>query len=899
MAGIEESVPQAREIIEMYMRMQNMSLEDAATKASGIFSSSLIDDAVGSIRQQAMRQQLLKVPAGVTKLEYERLLDDVRGNQWYTGPNEAFDKHWPPLKVAMSKSMGEAVADSVDQASTKIVSLLGDPGVHGLSKKGLVVGYVQSGKTANYSAVCAKAADAGFRLFIVLSGIHNSLRSQTQVRLDTDLVESYRDPWCRLTNATEDFGSVHQGDGLLSARELRNLIVIKKNSARLQRLVDWLKSIHENVRLSCPTIIIDDEADQATPNSQAAKNEISKINELTRQIFKLLPSATYIGYTATPFANVLIDPQAEEDLYPGDFIIDLPRPSAYFGSEQLFGREPLSEDEVEKDGFDMIRIIADSDELVASGSKKDQEGFVPSLPTSLRDAVLWFLLSVAARWERGQRKHTSMLVHTSHLVHQHSVVADLVSKCLDKIRADGVTGTELNELWDAETKRVSAETFGRDRVRFDQIAPFIDEVLAACKVLIDNGSSIDRLEYDTDEPQTVIAVGGQTLSRGLTLEGLTVSYFLRNSKTYDTLLQMGRWFGYRIGYEELPRVWMEAGMIKNFRDLATIEQEIRVDMKRYCDEGITPKQMGLRIRQHPTMAVTAASKMHFAEKVQLSFAGSRKQTFRFDCRDLEIQKQNMDVTRDFIAGVAEGGIDFRKKKSRWIAKDVPCESIYEYLERFSIADVHVDLQPELTVGYLKTRKDEAADTWNVAVMGSGVSRLKNYKGVEFEPGDIDLGLPELIKMVNRAPLKGSSIDGYEDIKALMSQPDRFVDLDIPSEEIKESGMSNESLRRKYSEGKGLLLIYPISGKSQPTTKGTRVPFSNSVNMIGLGIVFPDFIDRNDTVLEEHNYIGLPASIMPTALEAPDEDELEVAMLAGDDDGTADYDGTEALSEIGQ
>ena len=897
MQDVKEEVQQAREIVEMYMRVQNMSLEDAATKAGNIFSVGLVNELVDSIRQQAKRQQLLKVPTGVTKLQYERLLDDVRGNQWYTGPNDAFDKHWPPLRVAMAASMGDDVAVSVDQASTKIVSLLGDPGVHGLSKRGLVVGYVQSGKTANYAAVSAKAADVGFRLFIVLSGIHNSLRSQTQVRLDSDLVGSFPDPWCKLTNASEDFGNVYEGAGLLSARELRNLVVIKKNASRLQRLVNWLESIHENIRLSCPAIIIDDEADQATPNSLAAKKEISKINDLTRQVFKLLPSATYIGYTATPFANVLIDPQAEEDLYPGDFIIDLPRPDAYFGSEQLFGREPLSEDEVETDGFDMIRIIEDSDQLIASGPKKDQEEFIPSLPSSLREAVMWFLLSVSARWQRGQRKHTSMLVHTSHLVNQHLVMANLVSKCLDDIRDGNIKNSEFQELWLRESALVPAEEFNRSSVGFEAIAPFIDEVMSVCKVLIDNGSSVDRLNYDTDDPQTVIAVGGQTLSRGLTLEGLTVSYFLRSSKTYDTLLQMGRWFGYRIGYEELPRVWMTFDMMSNFRDLATIEQEIRVDIKRYCDEGITPMQLGLRVRQHPTMAVTAASKMHFAEKVRVSFAGDRKQTFRFDCRDLAVQERNVETARKFIKNIEAKGNAFSERKSRWIATGVSCDMVYDFLQNFSIADLHVDLQPRLTVGYLKTRRDEAAKFWNVAVIGSGLSQLTDFEKKVFEPGTINLGLPKRVQMVNRAPLD-RSMDGYEDIKALMSKPDRFVDLEIPTQELNNSDLSDQSLRRKYSGGRGLLLIYPISGNSQPTTKA-RKSFDKKVNMIGLGIVFPDFVDGSEERLEENNYVGLPASIMPAPIEAIDEDSLEVAMLAEDDEGTADFDGTEVLSEIRQ
>ena len=904
------AISQVREIIEMYMRSHNLALEDAAIKISATVPQEQIDEAVHSIRLQAQSQQMLKVPSGVTKLDYARLLDDVKGNRWYTGPLEAMDKHWPPLKLAIEKDMGKEVAEAVDDASTKIVSLLSDPGVHGLSKRGLVLGYVQSGKTANYSAVCAKGADAGFRLFIVLSGIHNSLRSQTQVRMDKDLIAHYPDPWVKLTNQEEDFGRVQEGAGLLSARELRNLVVIKKNASRLQRMVDWLESIHENIRRACPVIIIDDEADQATPNSQAARNEVSKINQLTRRIFQLLPTATYIGYTATPFANVLIDPNAEDDLYPGDFIIDLPRPDAYFGSEKLFGREQLGDEEQPVDGYDIIRTIGSEDIGLISDSLGSAVTDVArsNLPASLLEAIGWFVLSVAARWQRGQHKHTSMLVHTSHRVLLHDDMFHLVKSCLNVIAREDVPEHSLEAQWLSETARFPSEQFGRKTPTFEDLSPFINQVFESVKVLIDNGSSHDRLNYETDEPQTVIAVGGQTLSRGLTLEGLTVSYFLRTSRTYDTLLQMGRWFGYRIGYEELPRVWMSREMQGNFRDLATIEQEIRNDIKRYTAENITPMQFGLRIRQHPTMAITAASKMHFADEVRVSYAGSRKQTFRFDNHDHSLQENNIRVTNELVDAISDAGIAFtekensrNKKTGKWLAREVPSDLIIRFLEQFDVAEEHGDLQPELTVGYLNSRNDAAAKTWNVAIMGSSMRKLKDHNGVEFETGTMDLGLPAPVVTVNRAPLNNTD-ERCANIKALMSAPDRYIDLDIPISA--RSSDAAEETRLLYSNGIGLLLLYPISGRSRPTVKiapggrSTRKPFDNPMDMIGMGIVFPDYPGVNgERSTTEHTYVGLPDSMMPPSLDAADDDENEVALLTTDSEGTANVDGSDKLSEI--
>ncbi|MDA4133823.1 MAG: Z1 domain-containing protein, partial [Thaumarchaeota archaeon] len=340
-------------------------------------------------------------------------------------------------------------------------------------------------------------------------------------------------------------------------------------------------------RRRVPVLLLDDEADQATPNSATARDQFTKINQLVRQIWAEIPTGTYLGYTATPFANIFMDPNDEEELYPADFIMDLPRPRAYFGAERVFGREPLDDADEPDPGLDMVRDVPDEDaEALKPPTKKEERAtFVPELPGSLIDAVTWFLLATAIRRARGQRTaHSSMLLHTTHYVQPHFVMQDRLDDLTNEFRVDWEAGDRTSFLtsYEAEGTR-AAEVATMPLPMWSDIEQELGRVLSDVRVVVDNGESEDRLDYDRFEDgdpvaETVIAVGGGTLSRGLTLEGLVVSYFTRTSNTYDTLLQMGRWFGYRPGYEDLPRIWMQPSLAEEFKFLSLIEEEIRQDM---------------------------------------------------------------------------------------------------------------------------------------------------------------------------------------------------------------------------------------------------------------------------------------------------------------------------------
>ena len=302
-----------------------------------------------------------------------------------------------------------------------------------------------------------------------------------------------------------------------------------------------------------------------------------------------------------------VDGQELDDLYPRDFITALPPPASYFGTERLFGLPPSDPDDVqqEEEGLDMIRNVPEEEEsLLQPRSRDERDSFQPVMTASLEDAILYFLASCAARCAREDGgKHMTMLVHTSAYVVAHERVATLIHGWVDVNRKnlvdrESALGQRIRETWISEQARIPASVSEAQPVPVDQVFEHLPKVLRAIEFPVENGASADRIDY-TGQAKTYIVVGGSILARGLTLEGLTVSYFLRTANQYDTLLQMGRWFGYRPRYEDLPRIWMPEGLRLRFRALAGVEQEIRDEIEQYRQQNLTPMDIAVRIRAIP------------------------------------------------------------------------------------------------------------------------------------------------------------------------------------------------------------------------------------------------------------------------------------------------------------
>lgn len=729
---------------------------------------------------------------------------DIREMGWYPGPSA--DGVWTQLKERMIFSGLEAAIDGINSSTSAIVASIAEPYVHSDRRLGLVIGNVQSGKTANFSAVIAKALDEGYRFVLVLSGIHNNLRKQTQERLERDLglIDDARD-WFRLTSADGDFGTAFKDNASsIVSTNKRVLAVVKKNVSRLHNVLDFLRAIDEQTLKKTPFLIIDDESDQATPDSSPTpENDPTKINQLMREIWAEVHNGTYVGYTATPFANIFMDPNSEstgnlEELYPKDFIHVMPTPKNYFGAERIFG---LEGDTSERVTPDIVREIDKKEQKQLSPEK----GVDPTVTKSLGDAIRWFIVASAIRRSRGQnKKHSTMLIHTTHRVDPHFAMRDAVKVFLGPIqhaaREDDVES--FRTIFHQERDR-AAELYTGDHgaPSWQIVSQEIPNVLRSLRLSVDNGSAetTERLAYPEDTPQTVIVIGGGTLSRGLTLEGLFVSYFARTSNAYDTLLQMGRWFGYRTAYEDLQRVWLGSGLEDDYRFLATIENEVRMEIRRMAGANQTPKEIGVRVRLHPgRLQITSPAKMKHVKIAQADFEGFRLQTTLFDMDTPSLHDNNVDTSLLLRKALTP----YRDANDSSLHLDVPIGKLEDFFKNFH---VHSRFQENFTNSYNWANDKLSQKTWNVVI-----------------PFRQDSSTFDLI---SRTPINTSTStvenSHHINIRSLMSDGDIVRDLQKSSDQTMKIGRKmshNEQLNLRQDpaglDGRGLLILYPIDRNSK-------------------------------------------------------------------------------------
>ena len=795
---------------------------------------------------------------------------------WYQGPQPS-DRHWPALRSRLSKRLGTEAVDAIDSTTDSILRRMSSPNSEYFDTKGLVLGYVQSGKTTNFMSLVAKAADRGYKLIIVLSGMTEILRSQTQARIDDMLVaDDFK--WLQLTRMDSDFAVTSAAGSYFS-----NFAASPggANPARLRRLRDWLLGAGANAMKLAPMIVIDDEADQASID--VGKDTVSTINGLLKDIL-FHPKSAYVAYSATPFANMLIDPNDEDNLYPRDFIVSMPKPTGYFGAEELFG---VASDP-DSIGLDVVRRVPSEDiEAVRPvNSTAMKKGWTANVPPSLRQALLWFLIATSARRKRsGRTQHSSMLVHTSMLSDVHFELRDALNDELMGLRqqltADRFEGSklesELKRMWEQECRRVLAESQGHVPMAWEDVRALVSGVAADARLVVDNYRSDDRLAYVNGDPQTVVVLGGNTLSRGLTLEGLLSSYFVRSASAYDTLLQMGRWFGYRNGYEDLFRMWMPRDQATWFRDLSLVETEVREQIDRYAVESLTPRELGVRIRLHPTLAITAASKMRNANVVAVSFGSSRPQTTLLPI-DRATLNRNQTAIERFIETVADGnrltefraGIsDFAKRKG---FRNVRTDDILKLISQYQFAENQTSFTPAALAEYIKAEfRIGGLEGWYVIIMeGTGEK--------------IDLAHFGMIRTVIRSRLDDGN-NAIANIRALPSDRDRAVGVD--GEYDPDESAAAVDLRRQRTHPKtGILRIYPIDRVSKPKGDTSienelrRVPLNAESTVFGLVFDLPSSLEPNRAV--ECAVADIP-SFEAESFETDLDDALENDELAAQED----------------
>lgn len=609
----------------------------------------------------------------------------------------------------------------IKHESSDILSLIEDPRRPGAwDNRGLVVGDVQAGKTSNYIAVLAKAIDIGYKNIVVLAGMTNDLRKQTQERIDLGLLGYVSEKKLKHGVIQKGFkgraiqsrtDSDPHGDFKIGAStgfinfngEDCNLFVLKKNVSILTNLLKELMSFRQlhcnNELISSPLILIDDEADSASINGKqvvydpftskpVSPQEVdpSAVNKKIRAILSCFSRSAYIGYTATPYANIFGVPSIElekktankdgsvelvgEDLFPRNYIYRLMPPKNYYGPERVFGLDDNSSDR--------MPIVLEMDKLfpedfVKEESKKKKTFILQPNPKSLQYAIDCFVLAATIRELRGlKNKHNSMLVHVDRLTAKHEDLFDWTEKYVKSIQELFQIGTQeqqrvffekIKKTWTDEFKEKSerikklTDDDGLIAIPWDEIQKNIPSTIKKIVVLIVNGKNPQSvLEYSKyPEGRTVIAVGGDKLARGLTLEGLSISYFLRASKMYDSLAQMGRWFGFRDGYIDVCRLMSITTIIKDFEEIAIAEHALKADFDYlHSLPNSTPKDFGLRVLTNPesTMLVCALNKARNVTKTLVSFSDRPASTVYIP-KDKKARESNYKVLVKLLSSLPD------------------------------------------------------------------------------------------------------------------------------------------------------------------------------------------------------------------------------------------------------
>lgn len=782
------------------------------------------------------------------------IMTKEKGTSWFDRKLVSSSFFWTRYRqyLAQIKEWPIESVQGIDETTNEIMKALGNP--HSLApfdKRGLVLGFVQSGKTANFTGLINKAYDVGYKLVIVLSGIHNDLRAQTQIRLNEEVIGNRVDKkgnpigvaqiyantsdhiissW---TTIDRDISSEHSGTSNLSTP---TLMVVKKNKTVLESLRDQLINHRDLYHLDIPVLIVDDEADQASVDtSDPNKSEDPKtINKLIRQILEVFNRKAYVGYTATPFANLLIGTDAQtaeegQDLYPKDFLVGLPKPKGYCGPEEFFNVEEAADD----DRPSLIRHLGEEDiDVFTTIKKKSDADKFEEVPPQMREAILTFLLVIAIRNLRGQRKkHNSMLIHTSRFKDVQSSVKDEVFKTFEAIahqiqyNPKSKVLLEIKDLYELDVMETSNNWPIKEPVfKWEEIHEELKEIADKVKVFEINGNSKDALDYHQykEEGLNVIAVGGDKLSRGLTLEGLSITYYFRNTLMYDTLMQMGRWFGYRNGYMDLCRIYTSEEIASNFEHLAIAMVELRKEFDRLARTNKTPADYAVKMLSHPTMTLTSPLKMRNAIVSSIIYSGTLQQTRLFD-KNKDFYETNMNATEKLV-----NKLNLKKDKSNYyMAENVEANLIKEYLSDYQTRGDKADSQRMKEYIQLANENGELKE-WTVAVI-EGAANKKNE--VEYYP--VHVGQVAL----KSAVLRGVKIDkpfNNIDIKAIVAPNQEYIDLDI--NKIKD--VKDRAEKRKFrAKENGLLLIYPLNPNVQ-IFKSLNVPFSENLVPIGVAISFP-------------------------------------------------------------
>lgn len=911
----------ARAIVHTLLQVHQGQITDEVL-LSVIEKASAINIVEGQTFDKQELFEILRADFSIGKGEITILSDDVE--PWLNDEKANINfELWNRYKLYMSENDPSFPVNDLDDFTDKILDKCVNPKKDGSwDRRGMVVGHVQSGKTSNYVGLINKATDAGYKVIIIIAGTISSLRRQTQERIDSGYigrnssafirenqnrligVGKYKSETDIYSLTSSYYKSGDEGDFSQSVANRLNIpigknpvvFVIKKNKSILENLIDWF-SKNENIRevdgtpklFDVPALIIDDEADAASVNASRDINDIKTINRLIRTLLNIFNQNTFIGYTATPYANLFISQdyneeqttvvknktyQIGEDLFPRDFIINIKAPTNYIGAAKIFGYENTNP-ELTKEPLDIFREIDDYDPPFFRTINRENKDILPEyLPPSLERAIKSFILTCAIRRVRGhENKHNSMLVHVALLVRWIDRVAYLVNEKTKEYKnaiqsEDETLLSELKELYEADflptTKNVLDNLDYTDiRIKehtWEEVKKELKNAVLKIDVRSVHGTrsttnleyhNIEEIDYNRHENGlSVIAVGGSRLSRGITLEGLSVSYYIRTTRMYDSLMQMGRWFGYRPGYVDLCRLYTTNQIFEWFNHITMATEEMRNDFDEMTATHQRPKDFRLKVRNHHgLLTITSLNKLYFSEDIEISFSGENPQTYCL-LKTKNAIENNFKALKNLIETIGfpnkENRIENKGKTRYLFYPNTNIDALCSFIDTYKIEQPSIN-NATLT-DYIRTQvRGNKIKEWSICIVGNSDEKVFiDYKGKtpRNERQSNETVATFKLQHDNEVIRMGCSVrnqqigrggEFYLISKNQIDQTgDRYIDLS-KDKDYSKMAYAEIKLQRK-AEGKGLLLIYALDERGTPNVK-------NNMPIIGYSVHFPRIEDE--------------------------------------------------------
>lgn len=862
---VDGGIPSEEDILEHAGQLRKISLyavtdEEFSEVIRRLHEALTIDMGIGSCVVEHHAPWLQARKAAINPFYWTRYQTDLRKQGW-----------------------APKVVTALDKVTDEILDVMGDPaGEAGWPRRGLVMGDVQSGKTSNYTGLICKAADAGYKLVILLTGTLESLRRQTQERLDAGFVgldssgvvnrtRQRREIGVGLVNAARSAGVFTSTMGDFKAVTVNQLgfklkdynepvlLVVKKNKRIIENLTDWLITFNASHggQINLPLLLIDDEADNASVNTNPAK--ATAINAGIRTLLKVFPRSSYVGFTATPFANVFINPDTTDemvgdDLFPRDFIYALDAPSNYVGAQLIFGDDsPLS----------CLNYIDDAELDFPRGQKADS--VVDDVPASMVDAVGCFLVVNAIMDLRGSMpKHRSMLINVSHFTLIQNQVRDILDGLLRKMQQDIRNYASLPEAQALKNPTLARlhDVYLREYAGSGSTWGDVQAALTAATLPVEiravnqksGAASLNYAAYK-ENGLRVIAVGGNSLARGLTLEGLCVSYFHRGTQMYDALLQMGRWFGYRPGYEDLFRIWLTEESASWYSHISEATDELRREIRRMQLSRLKPIDFGLRVRAHPdSLLITARNKMRNSEEIVRMISVSREalESPRL-LNDATVIIGNYKAAQKLAEKIVrlESNRDSSYNFPVWIGIDKTL--VVEFLRRFVSHPLNLKLQSEGLADFIESATDPRLLKWDVAFPSgdAGADELASGFHVRMRSRKIKIDTETRSILVNENKMRvGTASDekiGLSDSSVAQAE----ADFRGESKNYGKTTVPGHAYREKRTTP--LLLLHLL----KPIHEGGEHSLpENCGALIAVGLIFPELSSASQRVRYRINLVEL-------------------------------------------